>query len=482
MPSTTTSEQGSKTRSKPDDKLQFKPHATPVATLSFFGATGTVTGSKYLLVAKGKRILIDCGLFQGFKQLRLRNWAPFPFGVQSLDAVVLTHAHIDHTGCLPLLVKQGYSGPIYCTDATRELCEIMLPDAAHLQEEEAEFANRHSFSKHAPALPLYTLADAKKCLSLFKDAAFDDLLKLADGLTVQWQRAGHILGSATLTFNIDDRKLVFSGDLGRPHDAVMKPPVPITAADWLVVESTYGNRKHDNTDPVEAIFKILQPTLERDGVLVIPAFAVGRAQSILYYLYLLHRTNRIPNVPIYLNSPMAVNATELFSRHGDEHHLSTRDYQEMSEMVRIVNTPEESRRLNTQHGPMVIVSASGMATGGRVLHHIKQFGPDKRNTILFAGFQAAGTRGAKLTAGATEIKMFGEYVPIRAVVANLDCLSSHADYSEIINWLRDVKTAPTQIYITHGEPAAADAMRIHLEESLGWRAHVPEYQDTVELR
>ncbi len=451
------------------------------ATLSFYGATGTVTGSKYLLTAKGKRILVDCGLFQGFKHLRLRNWAPFPFDIHSLDAVVLTHAHIDHSGCLPLLAKQGYSGPIYCTDATRELCEIMLPDAAHLQEEEAEFANRHSFSKHAPALPLYTLADAKKCLSLFKHAAFDDPLKLADGLTVQWQRAGHILGSATLTFNIDDRKLVFSGDLGRPHDAVMKPPVPISAADWLVVESTYGNRKHDNTDPIEAIFKILQPTLQRGGVLVIPAFAVGRAQSILYYLYLLHRTGRIPNVPIYLNSPMAADATELFNRHGDEHHLSKRDYQEMCQMVRIVNTPEESRHLNTLHGPMVIVSASGMATGGRVLHHIKQFGPDKRNTILFAGFQAAGTRGAKLTEGATEIKMFGEYVPIRAQVANLDCLSSHADYSEIVDWLRDVRIAPTQIYITHGEPAAADAMRIHIEESLGWRARVPEHQETVEF-
>ena len=450
-------------------------------TLSFYGATGTVTGSKYLLAAKGKRILIDCGMFQGFKQLRLRNWAPFPFDVHALDAVVLTHAHIDHTGCLPLLVKHGYSKPIYCTEATHELCEIMLPDAAHLQEEEAAFANRHSFSKHAPALPLYTIADAKKCLSLFKRVAFEHPLKLADGLTVQWQRAGHILGSAALTFKIDDRALVFSGDVGRPHDAVMKPPAPIIAADWLVVESTYGNRKHDNTDPVEAIFSILQATLKRGGVVIIPAFAVGRAQSILYCLYLLRRAGRIPNVPIYLNSPMAVDATELFKRHRDEHNLSKHDYQQMCQMVHIVNTPKESRHLNTLHAPMVIVSASGMATGGRVLHHIKQFGPDARNTILFAGFQAAGTRGAKLTEGATEIKMFGQYVPIRARVENLDCLSSHADYLKIIDWLRHIKTAPTQIYVTHGEPAAADAMRIHLEENLGWRARVPEYEEMVTL-
>jgi len=451
-------------------------------TLSFFGAAGTVTGSKYLLKAKNKRILIDCGLFQGFKQLRLRNWAPFPFDVRKLDAVVLTHAHIDHSGALPLLAKQGYSGPVYCTEATRELCEIMLPDAAHLQEEEANYANRHAFSKHSPALPLYTAEDANRSLALLKPVAFDDPLFLAGGLSVQWCRAGHILGSASLSFDIDGRKLVFSGDLGRPNDAVMKPPTPPAVADWLVVESTYGNRKHSDIDPVEAIFKILDATIKRGGVLVIPAFAVGRAQSILYYLYCLHRAGRIPPVPIYLNSPMAVDATHLFMRHGDEHHLSQADYQGMCKMVRIINTTEESRRLNTLSGPMVIVSASGMATGGRVLHHIKQFGPDKINTILFAGFQAAGTRGAKLVEGATEIKMFGEYVPIRAEVANLDCLSSHADYSEIIDWLRRVKIEPVQIYITHGEPTAADTMRIHLEESLGWRARVPDYLETVELR
>ncbi len=455
--------------------------SVPVASLSFYGGTGTVTGSKYLLNAKGKRILVDCGMFQGFKQLRLRNWAPFTFDARLLDAVVLTHAHVDHTGSLPLLVKQGFKGPIYCTAGTRELCEILLPDAAHLQEEEAEYANRHSFSKHSPALPLYTLADAKKVLSLFKTVAFDEAFELAEGLSVEWRRAGHILGSAFLNFDIDGRKLVFSGDLGRPHDAVMKPPTPLDAADWLVVESTYGDRKHSDADPEEALRTILEPTLKRGGVLVIPAFAVGRAQSILYHLYNLHRTGRIPDVPIYLNSPMAFDATQLFKRHGDEHKLSSDDYQAMCKLVRIVNTPEESRQLNTQHGPMVIVSASGMATGGRVLHHIRAFGPDKRNTILFAGFQAAGTRGAKLVDGATQIKIFGEYVPIRATVANLDGLSSHADYSEIVDWLRNVKTAPTQIYVTHGEPSASDAMRIHLEEELGWHARVPEYQETVEL-
>ncbi len=456
-------------------------------SLAFFGGTGTVTGSKYLLTAGGKRVLIDCGLFQGLKQLRLRNWEPFPFDVATLDAVVLTHAHIDHSGSLPLLAKQGYRGPVYCTPATRELCEIMLPDAAHLQEEDAKYANRHGFSKHSPALPLYTLADAKDALGLLKPVDFGHVLPLAEGspatpaLSVEWHRAGHILGSAWLSFQIGDRRLMFSGDVGRPQDAVMKPPMPPTATDWLVVESTYGNRRHEAVDPAAAMLKIIEPTLARGGVVVIPAFAVGRAQTILYYLYQLRQARKLPGVPIYLNSPMAADATQLFARYGGEHKLSHEVYQAMCKMVHVVNTPEESRQLNTRAGPMVIVSASGMATGGRVLHHIRQFAPDEKNTILFAGFQAAGTRGARLVEGEKELKMFGEYVPIRAQVAALDCLSSHADYTEITDWLGQSSKAPSRCFVTHGEPVAADAMRLHIQESLGWPAEVPDYGQVIEL-
>jgi metallo-beta-lactamase family protein len=456
-------------------------HANQVS-LAFHGGAGTVTGSKYLLTANGKRILIDCGLFQGLKQLRLRNWAPLPFDVHSVDAVVLTHAHIDHSGCLPLLSRAGYRGPVYCTAATRELAGILLPDAAHLQEEDANFANRHGFSKHSPALPLYTLEDAKAALRLLKPVEFDRALQLAPELSVQWHRAGHILGSAWLSFQIGDARLLFSGDLGRPQDAIMKPPASVVDADWMVVESTYGDRRHDAIDPAEAMLQAIGPTLSRGGVVVIPAFAVGRAQTVLYYLYQLLQSRKLAKVPIYLNSPMAADATRLFQAHRDEHRLAREVYAAMCHMVRVVNTPEESRHLNTLSGPMIIVSASGMATGGRVLHHIRQFGPDEKNTILFVGFQAAGTRGARMLEGVTEVKMFGEYVPIRARVAALDCLSSDGDYHEIVDWLRGARKPPQRCFITHGEPGAADAMRLQIQEALHWAAEVPAHGDVIRLR
>ena len=462
-------------------KTTVKNKGAAAPRLSFYGATGTVTGSKYLLEANGRRILIDCGMFQGYKVARLRNWAPLPFDVSTLDAVVLTHAHIDHSGALPLLSKEGYRGPIYSSAATHELCQILLPDAAHLQEEEARFANRYEFSKHKPALPLYTLADAKRVLRQFKPVNFGEPLDLGDDLSVTWHRAGHILGAAWLSISISGRTLVFSGDLGRPTEAVMKAPEPITQADWLVVESTYGNRLHETVDPLEAMADIVGRTMARGGVLVIPSFAVGRAQTILYYLYQLQRAGRIPKVPVYLNSPMAANVTKLFERHRNEHNLDEAVYRRICRMAKVVKTADDSKHLNTLHGPMIIVSASGMATGGRVLHHIRQFGPDSKNTILFVGFQAAGTRGAKLLEGISEIKMFGEYVPIHAEIAGLDSLSSHADYGEILDWLKGVKTPPKQVFVTHGEPMAADAMRIHIEETLKWPSRVPDYCDTITL-
>ena len=462
-------------------KVANSANASAETRLSFFGATGTVTGSKYLLETNGRRILIDCGLFQGLKVERMRNWAALPFDVDGIDAVVLTHAHIDHSGALPLLVRAGYHGPIYCSPATRELCEILLPDAAHLQEEDARFANRHQFSKHSPALPLYTLADAKHALGLFKQVESGRALTLGPNLTVTWHRAGHILGASWLSFAINDRTLVFSGDLGRAKDAVMKPPEPIKHADWLVVESTYGNRLHEDIDPLAALGEVVSRTMARGGALVIPAFAVGRAQTMLYYLHQLQRAGRIPKVPIYLNSPMAADATTLFERHGDEHKLDAATYRAICQMAKVVNTPEDSRHLNTLSGPMIIVSASGMATGGRVLHHIRQFAPEAKNTILFVGFQSAGTRGAKMLEGATEIKMFGEYVPIRAEVVAIDCLSSHADYGEMLGWLKAIAEPPRQTFVTHGEPVAADAMRTHIQEQLKWPCCVPDYRDTFTL-
>ncbi len=462
-------------------KNPVAPDAPDVPTLAFFGGTGTVTGSKYLITYRGKKVLVDCGLFQGFKQLRLRNWAPPPFDAREIDAVVLTHAHIDHSGYLPLLVKNGFRGKVYCSRGTAELCRILLPDSGHLQEEEANYANRHTFSKHKPALPLYTVEDAKFALTLLCPIDFAESHTVANDISVRLEHNGHILGSSSLTFDIGGRKLVFSGDLGRSNDAVMRPPVVLTGADYLVVESTYGDRLHEKIDPADALCAVVDRTLRRNGVVVIPAFAVGRAQSIIYHLHQLQKSLRIANVPIYLNSPMSVDATRLFAHHQDEHHLSHDDYQALFRSVKIVNTPEDSRHLNTLDGPMVIVSASGMATGGRVLHHIERFAPEAKNTILFAGFQAGGTRGARMVAGEKEIKIFGRHIPIRAEVANLDGLSSHADYAEILDWLKGFQRPPIMTFVTHGEPAAADAMRMHISETLQWPCAVPDYLDTVTL-
>ena len=449
--------------------------------LQFLGAAGTVTGSKYLLSCAGRRILVDCGLFQGFKQLRLRNWAAPPFDPAAIDSVVLTHAHIDHSGYLPLLVKRGFNGPIYCSRASSDLCELLLPDSGHLQEEEAEYANRHGFSKHTPALPLYTVEDAQCCLTNFRPVDFDQELRLGEKLSARLLPNGHILGSALVTLQAGDTALVFSGDLGRPHDAIMKPPTPITQADYLVIESTYGDRLHDADDARAELRDIINRTAKRGGVIVIPAFAVERAQVVLFYLQQLKAAREIPDLPVYLNSPMAVDATRIYHDHIGEHRLSDSQYHAMCKGVEFVNSVEESKRLNTLGGPMIIISASGMATGGRVLHHLKAFAPDARNTVLFVGFQAGGTRGAAMVGGAKTVKIHGEYVPVNAEVACLDSLSAHADYEEILGWLRNFERPPKHTFITHGEPAAADALRRRMEEQLHWSCSVPDYLEGAEL-
>lgn len=451
-------------------------------TVQFLGATGTVTGSKYLFAAGDKTILVDCGLFQGFKQLRLRNWAPLPFKPASLSAVVLSHAHIDHSGYLPLLVKNGFTGKVHCSEATYDLCRILLPDAGRLQEEEAEYANRRGFSKHKPALPLYTEEDAKRALGSFAPVGFDEEIELA-AVHLKLIPAGHILGASIVYLSDGKRSLVFSGDLGRPNDSIMVAPSPVRDADYLILESTYGDRRHDPEDPRIKLGRIVRKTAERGGVVLIPSFAVGRAQSLLYHIHQLKSEGAIPaDLPVYLNSPMAADVTEIYHKHRAEHRLSPEQCRAMCTAATIVNNPEESKRLNEKKGPMLVIAASGMATGGRVVHHIKAFAPDPRNTILFSGFQAGGTRGATILSGAESVKIHGEYVPIRAEVAAINNLSAHADCAEILDWLRHFEHPPRETFITHGEPTAADALRRRIEEQLRWRASVPDYLERVVLK
>lgn len=448
--------------------------------IEFLGGVGTVTGSKYLLEHNGRRLLVDCGLFQGLKQLRLRNWEPLPIKASEIDAVLLTHAHMDHSGYVPRLVKLGFKGPVYCSRATRDLCELLLPDSGRLQQEEADFANRHGHSKHKPALPLYTQEEAGAALERFETIPFDKEHSPWPGWSWRLKRAGHILGAASAHISWTGGSILFSGDLGRSDDLVMRPPESPEQADYVVVESTYGDRRHRDVDTLMALADVVNRTAARGGVVVIPSFAVGRAQTILHCIHLLKMAHRIPDMPVYLNSPMAADATRIFRHHLDEHRLSAEQCAAMSKEVTIVNTVEESKRLNTLTFPSIIVSASGMATGGRVLHHLKTYAPDARNTILFAGFQAAGTRGAALVGGSEAVKIHGAYVPVRAEVANLDTLSAHADREQLLAWLGALRR-PKRVFVTHGEPVAADALRLAIEERHGWPVTVPEYLESRKL-
>jgi metallo-beta-lactamase family protein len=450
--------------------------------ITFLGATGTVTGSKFLVATASKFVLVDCGLFQGFKQLRLRNWAPLPVKPKLIDAVILTHAHIDHSGYIPLLVKKGYRGRIYCTSATRDLCAILLPDSGHLQEEEARHANKHGYSKHKPALPLYTEKDAELSLRRFTPIDFGRNFNLGDNLITHLSPSGHILGSAFVLLRDSRTSILFSGDIGRPNDPIMVAPSIVRKANYLVIESTYGDRRHDPTDPQVALASIINRTIKRGGVIVVPAFAVGRAQSLLYYIHLLKKSKAIPNIPVFLNSPMAANVNHVFHDHLGEHRLTPSQCEAMCNAAHIVNSVDESKALNNRKGPMILIAASGMATGGRVLHHLEAFAPDPRNTILFVGFQAGGTRGEAIVNGAESVKIHGKYVSVRAEIAIIDNLSAHADYAEIMDWLGHFDAPPRQTFITHGEPVAADALRHRIEEQLNWNCRVPEYQEMFKLR
>ncbi|MFN7112741.1 MAG: MBL fold metallo-hydrolase RNA specificity domain-containing protein [Alphaproteobacteria bacterium] len=452
--------------------------------LTFLGAAGTVTGSRYLLEDDNRKILIDAGLFQGRKDLRERNWTPPTFNPADIDAILLTHAHIDHSGYIPRLVKDGFRGPIYCTSATQDLCNILLPDSAYLQEEDAANANRFGYSKHQPALPLYTQADAEAALEQFRAIDFGKRYALKDSLLgFTMYRAGHILGAAFIRVDDGMTSVLFGGDIGRLNNPVMKPPAKIQEADYLLIESTYGDRLHNTDDPTEDIFRIVRDTAARGGTVVIPAFAVGRTQAILYHIYLLKKQGRIADVPVFVDSPMAIRATALLSRHPADHRLPPDICAAIDSMTRYTQTTEESKEINSRNSgmPKIIISASGMATGGRILHHLKYYIGDERNTILLAGFQADGTRGDRLARGEKELSIHGQMWPVRAQIAHLDNMSAHADYAEILTWLGNFSAPPRRVFITHGEPQAAAAMRGHIETRFGWDAHVPEHGETVEL-
>ncbi len=449
--------------------------------LTFLGAAGTVTGSKYLLEHTGRNVLIDCGLFQGYKHLREMNWGPFPVDVARLDGVVLTHAHLDHSGALPLLVRNGFRGPIFATPGTIDLCQLLLPDSGRLQEEEAEYLNRHKASKHKPALPLYTEEDARHALRYMQPLPFNESVEILPGMSVSLRPAGHILGASSAEVHAAGVTVVFSGDLGRDDDPIMKPPLPLGPADYLVVESTYGDRLHEPENNEVLLAEIIRRTAGRGGSVVIPAFAVGRAQSLLFLLSRLKASHAIPDLPMFLDSPMAVDMTAIYHRHRAEHRLSPEECKSLCQVATMVRSTDDSRALNDVRYPSVIISASGMATGGRVLHHLRRLAPDRRNTIVLAGYQSGGTRGARIAAGEKTIRIFGEDVPIHAEVALLRGMSAHADAGQLLRWMGTAPKSPKKVFLTHGEPGPADTLRLRVETELGWPAAVPRMGQTVEL-
>jgi metallo-beta-lactamase family protein len=441
-------------------------------TLTSLGGAGTVTGSKHLLEHDGHRLLVDCGLFQGLKALRELNWREMTVRAADIDAVVLTHAHLDHSGYLPKLVREGFKGPIYASSATIDVARLILLDSAFLQEKDAHFANRHGFSRHHPAMPLYNRTDAQRTLERFVPVPFHKQTDLAGGSGLLLRRAGHILGASTAEIHVGGVSILFSGDLGRFNDPMMPDPEFVSAADYVVVESTYGDRVHPAADPAAVLEEVIEHTVRRGGTVVIPAFAVGRAQSLLYHLWTLKKQGKLSLVPIYVDSPMATDATDLLCFHPDDHRLDDQACREACGIAEYVRTTDESKALTANRAPKVIISASGMATGGRVLHHMKAFGRDPRSTILFSGFQAAGTRGRALIEGQRDIKIHGEWIEIRAEVADLSMLSAHADSNEIMRWLRGFEEAPRKAFIVHGEPEASAALQRSIEQELGWTCSV----------
>jgi metallo-beta-lactamase family protein len=461
-------------------------------TVQFLGAAETVTGSKHLISANGSKVLLDCGLFQGLKQLRLRNREAPDFVPADIDAIVISHAHIDHSGYLPLLVRLGYGGPIYCTPATADLLAILLRDSAYLQEEHAAHANRWGYSKHTPAVPLYTMEDAENTLPLIQPQMYREPFAAANGVEVVLRCAGHILGSATVELRLGggngtkDTTVVFTGDLGRWDRPILKDPTPVTDADYVLIESTYGNRTHEE-DPDSDLARLVTETAAEGGAIVIPAFAVGRTQEVLWRLRQLEEAGQIPVLPTYIDSPMAINVTDLYRRHPEEHDLEMATLLDEGstplkpELFATARTVQESKKVNALEGPVVIISASGMAGGGRILHHLKRRLPDHRNTVILTGYQAVGTRGRSLQDGAKEVKIHGQQVDVRARIETVHGLSAHADKDEAIRWLSGFEREPKQTFAVHGEPTATEAMVQNISGRLGWNATVAKDGQVAEL-
>jgi len=462
-----------------------------MATLQFLGATGTVTGSKYVLEAEGEKLMIDCGLFQGEKELRQRNWNPLPVPPSSLQWLVLTHAHLDHIGYIPRLIKEGFRGQIWASPATVDLARLALPDSGHLQEEDAEYANKKGFSKHTPALPLYTREEAIRSLEYFRATDESKPLELGSHFSLRFYRAGHILGARMIEVSIRESgktiRVLFSGDLGRFPQLIIREPVVPCGADYMLLESTYGDRLHPRDDFRARLATLVEETAARGGTVVIPAFAVGRTQELLYLFRELTTQGKMHSLPIHVDSPMAIDATDLYRRHHEDHsieadQLEARGLRLFSQPnVRFDRTVEESKALNAAHYPMIIISASGMATGGRVVHHLARCLPDHRNTILFVGFQATGTRGKIIQSGAAAVKMHGHDVPIRARIETMENLSAHADYGEILAWLGKFTKTPRRTFLVHGEPEAARALGEKITRQLRWNVHIPSFLEKVAL-
>lgn len=466
-----------------------------MATLSFWGGVGTVTGSKYLVETDRARVLIDCGVFQGLKQLRERNWQEPPFNPRSIDAVLITHAHIDHTGYLPRLVTHGFAGPVYCSRGTADLLKILLPDAGRLQEEEADYRNRHKVTKHKPALPLYTEKDSFAALKLVRPLANNGApVGVAQGIRASFQISGHILGSSLVLVEIENagndragRRILFSGDLGHYDQPIIRDPVSPPACDYLVVESTYGDRLHDPEDPKDALKRIITDAARRNGPVLIPAFAVGRTQEILYLIRELEDEKAIPVMPVCLDSPMAAASTTAYANRTEEHDedyasvLARPQHPLRTHSMMTCSSKEESKRLNEARGARIIISASGMMTGGRVLHHALRMLPDPNAMLVFVGYQAAGTTGRRILNGEPEVKILGQWIPVRCHIERIGSFSAHADWKEIIQWLERMPSAPRRTFLTHGEPVAANAMAGHIKERFGWVVEVPQYGERFEL-
>jgi len=480
-------------------------------SITFFGAARTVTGSKYLVESNGARIMVDAGLFQGLKELRERNWQDLPVPASSIEAIVLTHAHLDHCGYLPRLVAQGFRGRVFCTLGTQDLCKIVLPDAGRLQEEDANYANRHNYSKHKPALPLYREVDAFRAVSLLQPCGYERPMPIVNGIEVTFINAGHLLGSSYLRMQIDGRTILFGGDLGRYGRPVLPDPTAVAEADYLLVESTYGDRVHEQDDDGERLAQIVSETADKGGKLIVPAFAIGRVEEVLYWLKRLEQEQRIPRLPVFVDSPMASAALARYTERVNEldpdlkpeerderapHDAAapeTRDVRrrrasqerEMcvfcTERFRVIATPDESKQLTASKTPSIVISSSGMAEGGRVLHHLRAALPNAQNTVLFAGYQGVGTRGRRLVDGEKSVKIHGEWVPVAARIERIDSMSAHADSNEIMRWLSGFTSAPRETFIVHGEPDAQDALGRRMQAELGWTHRAPEYLERVEI-